>query len=204
MANETRIRVPRPGKVGLVNWLILGGTVVVAVGILVWGVVSPVPANRFSAIAAFVILVVLFAVLIGRSTWIDPDRGLVVGKVLWFWRKPVELSTAHIALVNNRGGTLMLGIRGAGRRTSIYLPLLQIGDYGNRSQEPEFLRFLADVLDRWAPKVQRTVTEPLRKQAEFIASGGAPQESPLAPMLTNSAMKAAKGGGAAGTGGSLL
>ena len=73
----------------------------------------------------------------------------------------------------------MLEVRGAGRRTSTYVPLAAVDLGGDRSQSPEFLRILADQIEAWAPQ-RGAVVKGLRAQADHLGSGGALRESPLA------------------------
>lgn len=179
-------------------------TVVVALAAVGWVAVTQ-PENRWAVAVAVPVLVVFFVVLLARSTWIDPASGVLVRRVVWVWKRRVSLATASdISLVNNRGGILLLGVRGQGHRMRTYIPILQLGDGGARSQSPEFLGLVAGQIEHFAPQATRTVATPLRKQADFIAAGGNPAESPLAPLISHSMMNAAKAGGAAGGGSSLL
>ena len=70
-------------------------------------------------------------------------------------------------------------MRGEGRRTSTYLPLVAVDLGGDRSQPPEFLRVLADQIERWAPE-RGAVVKLLRAQADHVAAGGDVRESPVA------------------------
>lgn len=198
------VRVPRLLSREASTWIILAITIVVVVGIAAWVAVTQ-PENRWAVAVGLAVLVVLFVLLVARSTWFEPRSGVLVRRIVWLIKRRISLATARdISLVNNRGGTLLLGVRGEGHRMRTYIPILQIDDGGARCQSPEFLRFVAGQIETFAPQATRTVATPLRKQADFMATGGEPAESPLAPMITRSLVNAAKAGGGAGSGGNLL
>ena len=50
---------------------------------------------------------------------------------------------------------------------------------GDRSQSPEFLRVLADQVERWSPE-RGAVVKLLRAQADHVVAGGDVRESPVA------------------------
>jgi len=160
-------------------WLSVAAGVVGLVGVAAW-VWATRPANRSSVVTGTVVLVVLLVVLVARRTWLDPQRGQVVREVLFVWRRPVAWADAErVRLSSNRGGQLLLEVRGADRRTSIYLPLVAVDLGGDRSQAPELLRLLADQVETWAP-TRSAVVSALRAQADHLAGGGSVRESPLA------------------------
>jgi hypothetical protein len=84
-----------------------------------------------------------------------------------------------VRIRNNNAGQALLEVRGEGRRTSTYLPLVAVDLGGDRSQPPEFLGILADQIERWAPE-RGAVVKLLRAQADHMAAGGAVRESPVA------------------------
>ena len=107
-------------------------------------------------------------------------RGLLVREVLFLLRRPAAWADAEVVrFTANRAGQVMLEVRGAGRRTSTYVPLAAVDLGGDRSQSPKFLRLLADQIEAWAPQ-RATVVKKLRAQAEHAEAGGGVRESPLA------------------------
>ena len=160
-------------------WISLAAALVGLAGVAAW-VWATQPANRPFMLVGTAVLVVLLGALIARRTWLDPQRGQVVREVLLVWRRPVAWADAErVRLTNNRGGQLLLEVRGADRRTSIYLPLVAVDLGGDRSQAPELLRLLADQVETWAP-TRSAVVSALRAQADHLAGGGSVRESPLA------------------------
>lgn len=156
------------------------------------------PENRWAVAVVVPLLGLGLLTLLSIRTTIDPATGTVCRSVLWVRRRSTPLATASsVKLVNNRAGTLALGVSGAGDRTT-YLPVLTLTDYVERSQSPDFLRFLADQLGRWAPATTTGVVTRLRGQADAVEAGAAPAETPLAPLITRGITGVAKGGGAGG------
>ena len=192
MSTPERVPVPNLATRSSVSWLV--GTGLAVVGIMVYVGVTQ-PANRWAvAVGAAVLLVVTLWVVSSRM-WVEPDTGTVVRESFWCRRRRVDLRSAtSVALVNNRAGALLLGIK---HRRTLYLPVLALTDYVERSQPPEFLRFLADQVDAHAPRARRVAIQ-LRAQADFVAGGGAAAESPLARLVTRGVLTAAKAGGIGG------
>ncbi|MFC6345553.1 hypothetical protein ACFP8W_26440, partial [Nocardioides hankookensis] len=85
----------------------------------------------------------------------------------------------RVRVRSNRSGQAVLEVRGAGARTSLYLPLVALDLGGDRCQSAPFLRTVADEIDRWAPG-RSGVVRTLRDQAEHLEQGGTVSDSPLA------------------------
>jgi hypothetical protein len=73
-------------------------------------------------------------------------------------------------------------------------------DYVERLQSPEILDLLADQIDTHVPSARPTAVL-LRRQADFIAAGGAAPDSPMAAMTSRGALNAAMAGGIGGLSG---
>lgn len=182
MAGADRVRVPAILSRERTMWLSVAAAVVGAVVVLGW-VGATQPDNLPFVIVVAVLLVLAGVALAGRRTWLDRAHGTVVREVLFVPRGPVAWADAEkVAFTDNRAGQLLLEVRGAGRRTSLFVPLLAVDLGGDRSQDPVFLRVLAEQVETWAP--QRTpVVEQLRAQADHVAGGGDVRSSPLARRL---------------------
>lgn len=160
-------------------WLAVAATVVGVVVVLAW-VFATQPENRPFVVVAAVLVVLGVVALLGRRTWIDTGSGEVVRTTFFVRRAAVAWADAdQVRFTGNRAGQLLLEVRGAGRRTSIHLPLVAVDAGGDRTQDPAFLRLLADQLETWAPQ-RRAVVDGLRGQADHVAAGGSVRESPLA------------------------
>jgi hypothetical protein len=145
----------------------------------VW-VFATQPENRPFVVGAAVLVCLGVVALLGRRTWLDTGSGEVVRTSFFVRRTAITWADAdQVRFTNNRAGQLLLEVRGAGRRSSAYLPLVAVDLGGDRSQDPGFLRLLADQVETWAPQ-RRTVVEGLRAQAQHLDGGGAVRESPLA------------------------
>jgi hypothetical protein len=177
-----RVRVPRLVSRELSMWLAQGAGLVGAIAVLVWGWTTQ-EENRPFVVVAVVFFLVVFTPLLWRSTWIDRTHGTVVRTIMGVSRRPVTWAdAARVTLTSNRAGGLLLEVRGAGRRTSTYLPLADVGTGGDRSQEPGFLRLLADEVERWAPRHGEVVAR-LRGQADHLERGGDVRSSPLTQLI---------------------
>jgi hypothetical protein len=193
-----RISVPRLSSRSSRVWSLL---TLVAVLVACAVVFATQPENRW-AVLVFVPLAVLFvAFLLVRSTWVETATGTAVQRTLLGSRRATLAGAGRVQLTTNRGGGLLLEVRGSGRR-AVYLPVLALTDYVRRSQPPAVLRALAGQVEAWAPQHKRVVRQ-LVQQAEHLEAGGTAEDSPLAPLVSRSVTTAAKGGGAAG-GTSLL
>jgi hypothetical protein len=175
-----RIPVPRLLSREKTMWLSVIATVVAFVVILVWAFATQPLVNQLSALVLLVVVVLLLGFLGGRRTWLDTGRGAVVRDVWGLAPRAESWADAEVLRVrSNNAGTAALEVRGRGDRTSVYIGLVAVNVGGERSQRPEFLRALADQLERWAPD-RGALARSLRAQADHIASGGAVRESPLA------------------------
>jgi hypothetical protein len=172
----------------------LAGTVVLVAGVLGY-LAATQPQQRVPVAVVGLVVVIAVLGLLSRRTWIEPASGTVVRETFWCWRRRAELPSATaVALVDNRGGGMLLRI--SDERT-VQLPVLLLSDYVQRSQPPRVLRLLADQVDRHVPNGGR-VAEQLHRQADFIAAGGPAVQSPLASLVSYAVVRAAKAGGAGG------
>ena len=162
MPTSDRVRVPRLLSRERSMWLSLAAAVVGAGAVLAW-VGATQPDNRpFVAAAAAVLVLAVLAVL-GQRTWIDLGRGEVVRETFFVRRRAVAWADAErVALTGNRGGQVLLEVRGRG--TSIFLPIAADDLGGARSQDPDLLRLLAAQIETWAPE-RTAVVSGLRARA---------------------------------------
>ena len=175
-----RIAVPALLSRSVTMWLSLAVAVIGVVSVVVWALLTQPVASKVAALAMAVGLVAIVGGLATRRTWLDPSQGLLVREVARVWRRPVAWADAAVVRPrDNNAGQLLLEVRGAGRRTSTYLPLVAVDAGGDRSQPPGFLRVLADQIEAWAPQ-RGAVVRQLRAQAEHLEAGGGVRESPLA------------------------
>jgi hypothetical protein len=146
----------------------------------VWALLTQPVTNQVVAVVGCAVMLVFFVLLVFRSTSLDTERGLVVRTLCGAWDRPVAWAGAsRVRIRNNNAGQALLEVRGGGRRTSTYLPLVAVDLGGDRSQPPEFLRMLADQIEHWAPE-RGAVVRLLRSQADHVASGGSVRGSPVA------------------------
>ena len=175
-----RIPVPRLLSSSRSMWV---SAIVAAVSIpalVVWALLTQPVTNQIAGVVGSTVLLVVFALLIFRNTSVDTERGLVVRTICGVWDRPVAWAgAARVRIRNNNAGQALLEVRGEGRRTSTYLPLVAVDLGGDRSQPPEVLRMLADQIERWAPE-RGAVVKQLRAQADHVAAGGTVRESPVA------------------------
>lgn len=175
-----RIPVPRMVGTSVSMWLSAGAAALSVPAVMVWSFLTQPTHNFVVGTVLTVFAVAVVGGLIARRTWLDPVRGELVREVWGVWRRPVAWADAEVVRVrSNNGGQALLQVRGAGRRTSTYLPLVAVDLGGDRSQSPDFLRVLADQIETWAPQFG-AVVRALRAQADHVASGGTVRESPLA------------------------
>lgn len=175
-----RIPVPRLVSRSATMWLSVGAAVVGAVGVVVWALLTQPPVNQAAAVVVVLVIALLLGFLIGRRTWIDPAAGTVGRDVCGLVPRTAAWATAErVRITDNRGGQALLEVRGAGDRTSVYLPLVAVDLGGDRSQEPGFLRVLAEQLETWAPQ-RKAIATALRAQADHLETGGGVRDSPLA------------------------
>jgi hypothetical protein len=146
----------------------------------VWALITQPLTNQVAGVVGVAVLLVFLGLLVFRSTSLDTERGLVVRTICGVWDRPVAWAGAsRVGIRNNNAGQALLEVRGEGRHTSTYLPLVAVDLGGDRSQPPEVLRMLADQIERWAPE-RGAVVKQLRAQADHVAAGGTVRESPVA------------------------
>jgi len=161
-------------------WVSVSAAAVSIPVLVVWALLTQPVTNQVVAVVVGPGLLVFFALLIFRSTSLDTERGLVVRTICGVWDRRVAWAGATVVRIrNNNAGQALLEVRGDGRRTSTYLPLVAVDLGGDRSQPPEVLGLLAEQLERWAPE-RGAVVKLLRAQADHMAAGGAVRESPVA------------------------
>ena len=180
MVDRVAEQVPIPGLRSRSASLSLLVAVVAVLAVMGWALVTQPLVNQVAVVVVAVVLVGGMGALAGRRTWLDTRRGALVRRT-WAGRAQ-ETSWAEattIRLQPNHAGQLMLQVRGAGRRGSVYLPLVAVDLGGDRSQPPEVLLVLADQVEAWAPQ-RASVVRQLRAHADHLAGGGAVRESPLA------------------------
>lgn len=196
-------RVPIPKLATRSSWAWVWGTLLAILAVAGY-VAATQPQNRW-AVAVVTPLIVLFGVaLVVSRTWLDTAEGVLVHQRLRMFTRRVPLEGGKVALVTNNGGTLLLDVRAAGGRPRMYVSVLGLTDYIEESLPAPLLETLADQLDTHRIAGGASVAKQLRKQAEFIANGGHPTKSPLAPQVSRKWLNAAKAGGAAGGGAGLL
>jgi hypothetical protein len=160
-------------------WLAVAVAAVGVPAIVIWAFLTQPIGDRAAAVAVGVLLVGFVVFLATRRTWLDPDHGLLVREVAGVWRRSIAWADASEVRVRSNGGQALLQVRSKGWRTSAYLALVAVDVGGDRSLPPEFLRTLADQIERWAPE-RGAVAKLLRAQADHMAAGGAVRESPVA------------------------
>lgn len=160
-------------------WLAVAAAAVGVPAIVAWAFLTQPVGNQVAAVAVGVLFVGFVVFLVTRRTWLDPDQGLLVREVAGVWRRSVAWADASEVRFRSNGGQALLEVRNKGARTSAYLPLVAVDVGGDRSLPPEFLRTLADEIERWAPD-RSAVIKQLRAQADHMTAGGAVRESPVA------------------------
>lgn len=198
--SESLVRIPKLTSRSGWRWIVATAVALVVAGAYV-GVTQP--DNRIFVVTVLPAFLLFFAVLSWFSTWLDPVAGTLVRVRCRLWRTTVRLepSTA-VALVSDRGGTLLLRARPAEGR-GLHVPVVARTDYVEKSQPPALLRQLADTVEQHRAGGARPVAEGLRQQAAHLESGGTVAGSPLAGLITTGALTAAKAGGAGAIGGHL-
>lgn len=190
-------QIPRLTSRTALRWQMATGVAVV--GVVGWlGVTQP--ENLPFGLALLLALTVLAGTLVSIRAHADPEAGTVARTRWWSRRREVRLREAvWVRLVNNRGGGLNLMAKPP-HGSAVSVPVLALTQYVERSQDAEVLLMLADLVERHAPGPGK-VPELLRAQAAHVNAGGEAKTSPLAPLVTHSITSAARGGGAAGAGG---
>jgi len=192
MSAPDHVVVPRLTSRNWVFWT--AGTAVAVVAIAAYYGITQ-PENRWAAVLVVAGTAITALGVVSARTWIEPATGTVGRRLFWCLQRRARLSSAtSVSLVNNRAGGLHLGIK---HRRTLYVPVLALTDYVERSQSPEILNLLADQIDTHVPRARSTAFL-LRRQANFIAAGGAAPDSPLATMTSRGTLNAAKAGGIGG------
>lgn len=175
-----RVPVPRLLSRSGSMWFAVAVAAVGVPAVIAWALVTQPLANQVAAVVLGVVVLGVLLVLVSRRTWLDTSGGALVRSTAGLSGRGVAWSEAEVlGIRSNNAGQALLEVRGAGRRTSAYVPLVAVDLGGDRSQSPEFLRTLADQLEQWAPR-QGAVTKVLRAQAEYVSGGGSVRESPIA------------------------
>jgi hypothetical protein len=104
------------------------------------------------------------------------------------FRQTLDLGTVtKLAVAGNGANEAMLGLKGVGPRT--FVSLLHLSGRVKRSLDATRLRELANAIERFVPDAAEGKAETvmaLIAQAAFEQSGGAPADSPLAPIADGS------------------
>jgi hypothetical protein len=197
---EGLVRIPKLTSRSGWRWIIATAVAVLFIGVYI-GVTQP--ENRIFVVTIFPALFLYFGAWSWYSEWLDPGPGVLVRIRCRRWRKTVRLEPGtSVSLVPNGGGTLLLHARPA-RGRGMHVPVVARTDYVEKSQPPALLRQLADAVEQHRAGGARPVAVALRKQADHLEAGGTVASSPLAGLITNGMMTAAKVGGAGAIGGHL-
>lgn len=176
MTEGPLVRVPRLYSRQVTMWISMACGFLAWPGVLAWGWLTQ---SREDAVIGTVLLVPATVLMVGlgsRRHALDTARGELVRSVL-FWSKRIPWNGAEVATVHNRGRVVLLRVRTPGTWAA-YLPLVAADLGGERSQDPGFLRLLADEVQRWGGHTR--VASVLRAQADHVAAGGPVLASPLA------------------------
>ncbi|MFI2753738.1 hypothetical protein ACGIF2_09915 [Cellulomonas sp. P22] len=160
------------------------------------------PQNRWAVAIGLVVLAVAILLVVSDRRWLDTAPGAVGRSRLGRHRRVPLQPTSSVQLISNRGGGVLLVTRPQKGRP-INIAVLLLSDYVERSLPADFLRLLADTIERGRPGGARSVVAELRAQADHVAGGGSARTSPLAARATYGAINAAKLGGAGGVAGHL-
>ncbi|HEY0187257.1 MAG TPA: hypothetical protein VGC67_07195 [Cellulomonas sp.] len=189
LVDGTAVRFPNLTSASGTRWATATVGGVLAVGVYLY---ITDPANRWYGVGFYLFYALFLTAGIWQSSWLEPGTGTFV-RVHWrCWRRSVQLgpsteftlvSTRKAALGLTGNGILLLAARPAGSRYRMYLPVLSLTQYVERSMHPALLRLLADTLVTQRTAVEPGLVELLRAQADHIEAGGTPDTSPLAPHL---------------------
>lgn len=129
-------------------------------------------------------LLLLLAAALPRRTTVDAVDGTLARRSWRGARRVVRLADARRVEVTRTGHVARLEVDdGVARRRLLPtgVALVASGGYVERSQSPEDLTWLADVIGRHAPGARgsRDTVRALREQAAHLMSGGAVPDSPL-------------------------
>lgn len=174
-----------------------------------WVVGVPVlvtqPENR-PFVIAFVPGFTLFVMWLHvRRRWLLDGRLLVQTRV-WVFTRRVDLPTArHVELRKHGGGVAQLVVRQEVKGKGITLELQAHTEYIDAARPPEQLEPLAKALSGAPATGAGILARVMKAQAKHLREGGDLHTAPLAEYVGRSALGgAAKAGGAAGGGTSLL
>ncbi|WP_250445760.1 hypothetical protein [Actinotalea sp. C106] len=200
MADRTRI--PTLTSRSALRW---GVATVIGLVLVTASQVVVQPDLLLIGVAVLLLLGLAIAALLTLRTWLDRGAGIVEKACLGVLRRRVALERGTRAeLVNNRGGTLLLGLRGDGARRRVFVAVLSLTEYVEKSLPGPVLRELADALEEHRVIGARAVASELRAQAAHVESGGDARTSPLAGRITHTVTRLAKAGGAGAAGGGML
>jgi len=143
------------------------------------------PPNRPFGVFALVVMAVLFVGLLWCSTWLDPVGGALITVRFRLYHRRVSLGPCtKVVLMSTRNGYVLLGAGPPGIRRRLYVEVLALTQYVERSLEPEPLRLLAETLEHHRASGSRVVAAQLRAQADHVEAGGHARTSPLAALVT--------------------
>lgn len=175
----------------------LGGTALVVLAIIVWGVVIDL-ANWPIA----VVLLVTFGLI---AAWAATKVALDTRNGAFEWRRvllpdrTVRLADTARLSIDGVGAQVQLVLRGPGRTRRVVLVLLSA--HREVSQPAPTLRTLADTIEtHTSAKVHGEVVGLLHAQAKHLERGGDARSSPLAARARPGALLAIGGTGATGGG----
>lgn len=153
------------------------------------------PGDRMATLVVTALLWLTMLALPWGSLWIDPGRGEIV-RMRWNLiprrvaiRPGTEIKlapTGAAALGLTGAGNLLLAIRPEGDRTRVYVPVLAMNQYVERSMAPELLRLLADLMERHGADgthLGADIRSLLRAQALHGETSNDPRRSPLTAHL---------------------
>lgn len=178
MRSPNDVHLPAVTNRELLYWGIATALAFVAAGTYVF-VTDPV--NRPTVIPLSVLLVAFITAIGWSSMWVDPIEGALT-RVRWrCHHRRVHLRPGTpVALVRTLRGDVLLRARPPGSRFHLYVQLLRIDVYVEKSLDPALLRLLATTLDQHIGDETRPIADTLRAQAQHTEAGGDARTSPLA------------------------
>ena len=153
---ERRVVVPRMLSRQPSMWISIAVAAAGAVAVIAW--FASKPETRLSALVLGVLYVGFVVVLLSRRVVIDTKRGTVTREMLWVLRRSAPWDEAKLQTTPAKVRLLSVG--------PSHIPIAADDLGGTRAQSPEFVTFLADQVERWAPG-KRSVVRELRKLAEL-------------------------------------
>jgi len=186
MKNPNDVRLPPIWNRSLTRWVL--GTAVAFVGVAVHVFVTD-SVNRPTVIPMSLLMALFVAALAWKSIWVDPVEGaLTIERFRAYHRRillrpgtQLALTTTGSAKVLNpsRKADVLLRVRPPGVRRYLYVQLLRIDIYVEKSLDPTLLRLLADTLDQHIGHETREIADTLRAQAAHGEADGDARSSPL-------------------------